>query len=135
MLTEGDEENDPIAEEVRSILDGHIVLSRKLAAANHYPAIDVLASISRLASRITSEGHRAAAGRCRAWLAKYQEIEMLVQIGEYQPGQDREGDASLQARDALNDFLRQPPAGGDAYESTVARLQAMAGVVVNGEGA
>ena len=135
VLTEGDEESDPIAEEVRSILDGHIVLSRKLAGANHYPAIDVLSSISRVASRVTSEGHRAAAARCRAWLAKYLEIEMLVQIGEYQPGQDRDGDASLQARDALNDFLRQPPADAEAYGRTVARLQAMAGVAVEGEGA
>jgi ATP synthase in type III secretion protein N len=125
VLTEGDEDSDPIAEEVRSILDGHIVLSRKLAAANHYPAIDVLASISRVAPRVTSASHQAAMGRCRAWMAKYQEIEMLVQIGEYQPGQDRDADASLQVRAELQDFLRQHPADAEPYAQTVERLQAM----------
>ena len=70
VLTEGDEENDPIAEEVRSILDGHVVLSRKLAAANQFPAIDVLASVSRVMSQVVSPGHRAAAAQFRAMMAR-----------------------------------------------------------------
>jgi type III secretion protein N (ATPase) len=109
VLTEGDDDSDPIAEEVRSILDGHIVLSRKLAAANQYPAIDVLASVSRVMPRVVSAEHREAAATLRALLAKYQELELLLQIGEYQPGADALADRAIGARDALRGFLMQPP--------------------------
>lgn len=122
VLTEGDEENDPIAEEVRSILDGHIVLSRKLAAANHYPAIDVLASVSRVMPLVTTAAHREAAGRARALLAKYHEIELLVQIGEYQAGNDAQADAAVNAREALADFLKQPPGELQPFDETLATL-------------
>jgi type III secretion protein N (ATPase) len=107
VLTEGDEENDPIAEEVRSILDGHIVLSRKLAAAHHYPAIDVLASISRVMPQVVSAEDREAAGHFRALLAKYQELELLVQIGEYRAGGDALADQAIQSRAAMMSFLAQ----------------------------
>ena len=106
MLVEGDEESDPIAEEVRSILDGHIVLSRKIALANRYPAIDVLASLSRVMPLVASRAHQQAAARVRELIAKYQEIELLVQIGEYREGSDRLGDLALRARDLLGS---QPP--------------------------
>ena len=109
VLTEGDDDSDPIAEEVRSILDGHIVLSRKLAAANQYPAIDVLASVSRVMPRVVSAEHREAAATLRALLAKDQELELLLQIGEYQPGADALADRAIGARDALRGFLMQPP--------------------------
>jgi type III secretion protein N (ATPase) len=123
VLTEGDEENDPIAEEVRSILDGHIVLSRKLAAANRYPAIDVLASISRVMPLVASREHRAAAAHFRSLLAKYQEMELLVQIGEYKPGSDALADEAIAARPAMLDLLSQPPETSQAYEQSLAALR------------
>lgn len=123
VLTEGDEENDPIAEEVRSILDGHIVLSRKLAAANRYPAIDVLASISRVMPLVTSRAHREAAAHLRGLLAKYQEMELLVQIGEYKAGSDALADAAIRARPAMLNFLAQPPDAQQDYEACLAALQ------------
>jgi len=86
VLVEGDDMTEPIADETRSILDGHIVLSRKLGAANHFPAIDVLASASRVQNAVVTAEHRAAAGRLRELMAKYAEVELLVKIGEYKRG-------------------------------------------------
>lgn len=122
VLVEGEEENDPIAEEVRSILDGHIVLSRKLAMANHYPAIDVLASLSRVMALVTTEPHRTAANAVRSLLAKYQEIELLVQIGEYRPGTDPQADEAVRLRPAINAFFNQRTVQREPYEDTVAAL-------------
>ena len=123
VLTEGDEENDPIAEEVRSILDGHIVLSRKLAAAGQYPAIDVLASVSRVMPNIVAPEHRAAADRWRALLAKYQELELLIQIGEYRRGADALADEAVRLRAAMQGFLAQPPRTHQPFERTVGEMQ------------
>ena len=123
VLTEGDEENDPIAEEVRSILDGHIVLSRKIAAANRYPAIDVLASISRVMPLVTSREHRAAAAHFRRLLAKYQEMELLVQIGEYKAGADALADEAIGARAAMLEFLSQPPDASLPYAQSIEALR------------
>jgi ATP synthase in type III secretion protein N len=127
VLTEGDEENDPIAEEVRSILDGHIVLSRKLAAANHYPAIDVLASVSRVMPQVVSPQHLVAASTLRALLAKYQELELLVQIGEYKAGHDPFADRAIAAHTALREFLAQPSASLSDFERSVAALRRVVG--------
>ncbi|WP_418128524.1 FliI/YscN family ATPase [Variovorax sp. 278MFTsu5.1] len=127
VLTEGDEESDPIAEEVRSILDGHIVLSRKAAAANRYPAIDVLASISRVMPLVTSREHRAAAAHFRSLLAKYQEMELLVQIGEYKAGGDALADEAIGARPAMLDFLSQPPDASLPYAQSIEALQRFGG--------
>ena len=88
VLAEDEDGGDPIAEEVRSILDGHIVLSRKLASAYHYPAIDVLTSLSRMMPRVVDPTHQRAAGQLRKYLAKYQDIELLLQLGEYKRGSD-----------------------------------------------
>lgn len=107
VLVEGDDMNEPIAEETRSILDGHIILSQALGAANHYPAIDVLRSVSRVMNQIVSPEHRAAAGQVREWLAKYEEVELLLKIGEYQQGQDKVADVAIAKRDALRNWLRQ----------------------------
>ncbi|MDP9604841.1 UNVERIFIED_ORG: type III secretion protein N (ATPase) [Variovorax paradoxus] len=123
VLTEGDEESDPIAEEVRSILDGHIVLSRKVAAANRFPAIDVLASISRVMPLVTSREHRAAAAHFRGLLAKYQEMELLVQIGEYKAGADALADEAIGARTAMLEFLSQPPDASLPYAQSVEALR------------
>jgi type III secretion protein N (ATPase) len=125
VLVEGDDESDPIAEEVRSILDGHIILSRKLAQAGHHPAIDVLASASRVMTRVVDEAHVRRAARARELLAKYQEIELLVQIGEYRAGSDALADAALAARAALREFACQPPAWLEAYDDTLAKLVAI----------
>ncbi len=123
VLTEGDDENDPIAEEVRSILDGHIVLSRKLAARNQFPAIDVLASVSRVMAQVVARGHLAAAADFRLLLAKYQELELLIQIGEYRPGADLEGDRAVQLRAAMRDFLSQAADESTPFAESVAALE------------
>ncbi|MDR3054699.1 MAG: type III secretion system ATPase SctN [Zoogloeaceae bacterium] len=123
VLVEGDDMTEPIADETRSILDGHIVLSRKLAGANHYPAIDVMASVSRVMGAITDKSHREAAQKLRAILAKYAEIELLVQIGEYQKGNDAEADRALEKIGAVNAFLRQGLDEHPDFESTLAALQ------------
>ena len=102
-----DEEGDPIGEEVRSLLDGHIHLSRKLGSQGHYPAIDILTSLSRLFTKLAPSGQSQTATEVRAMLAKLNDIELLVQMGEYQPGQDRLADRALETRDAMMSFLRQ----------------------------
>lgn len=126
VLVEGDEETDPIAEEVRSIVDGHIVLSRKVASANRYPAIDVLASLSRVMSQVVREPHLAAAAHVRSLLARYQEIELLVQIGEYRAGADRLADAALAAKPALDAFFTQPARALEPFDASVDTLIDMA---------
>jgi len=107
VLMEGDDMNEPVSDEVRSLLDGHIILSRKLAQQNHYPAIDVLASASRVLGAITDAGHRELIGRVRELLAKYDEVELLVRIGEYTEGQDALTDRALRSKPAIDGFLRQ----------------------------
>ncbi|ASL49019.1 putative ATP synthase YscN (plasmid) [Burkholderia sp. AD24] len=126
VLVEGDEESDPIAEEVRSILDGHIVLSRRVALANRYPAIDVLASLSRVMPLVASRAHQAGAARVRELLAKYQEIELLVQIGEYREGSDRLGDLALHAREPLAAFCAQTSNEEIRFDATLAHLDELA---------
>lgn len=123
VLVEDEDGGDPIAEEVRSILDGHVVLSRKLAAANHFPAIDVLASTSRVMPRVASAVQRRAAGDFRAHLAKYSEIEMLLQLGEYRPGSDPEADAAIEKREAMLGLLRQSPEHVARFDATLRALR------------
>ena len=125
VLVEDDNDVDPIAEETRSIIDGHIVLSKKLAAANHYPAIDVLRSISRLMPKVTDPAHLKAASLLREYLAKYEDIELLLQLGEYEPGKDVTADAAIQYRDAINQFLRQTEDETSAAAVTSDQLQAL----------
>jgi len=108
VLVEGDNMNEPVADEVRSILDGHIILSRTLAEANHYPAIDVGASVSRIMSQITDKEHLRLAGKLRRLMAVYREIELLVRVGEFQAGQDPEADEALARWPAIRQFLCQP---------------------------
>ncbi|MFM2186806.1 MAG: hypothetical protein RIR43_1378 [Pseudomonadota bacterium] len=107
VLVEGDDMTEPIADETRSILDGHIVLSRSLAAANHYPAIDVLASASRVMNNVVDATHRQSAGRLRELMAKYSEVELLVKIGEYKRGGDRTTDEAIDKIEDIRSFLRQ----------------------------
>jgi flagellum-specific ATP synthase len=107
VLVDGDDMNEPIADAVRSILDGHIVLTRSLAHSGHYPAIDVLQSVSRLVSEITTPEVREAGTRLRSALAVYREKEDLISIGAYQPGTDPLLDAAIALRPAMDGFLRQ----------------------------
>lgn len=111
VLVDGDDMNEPIADTARSILDGHIVLDRKIAHKNHYPAIDVLQSISRVMSSIVSSEHKKNAGLLRNVLATYSEAEDLVNIGAYKAGSNKEIDYALSKIDEVNDFLTQ-----DVYE-------------------
>lgn len=108
---------DPIAEETRGILDGHIILSRALAASGHYPAVDVLASRSRVINAVVDDTHIASAARIRTLLARHSEIEFLIQVGEYKPGSDPLADEAIARIDALRAFLRQ---GGErtSFEET-----------------
>ncbi|ERE19465.1 FliI/YscN family ATPase [Pseudogulbenkiania ferrooxidans] len=119
---------DPLAEEVRSLLDGHIVLSRKLAESNHFPAIDVLASISRVMHQICAQPHRAAAARLRQLLAAWREIELLVRVGEYRPGQDADADDAMARRAPINALLRQAVDERFAFSRTLAELGDAAGM-------
>ena len=109
VLVEGDDMSDPIADEIRSLLDGHIILSRELAAKNHYPAIDILQSLSRVMPAIVHPQHVKTAAKIRSLMAKHKEIEFLVRVGEYQSGADPEADEALAKIDAINTFLRQTP--------------------------
>jgi len=126
VLVEGDDMTEPVADETRSILDGHIVLSRKLAAARHYPAVDVLASASRVMGAVVSHEHRAAADRVRELMAKYEEIELLLKIGEYKKGADVLTDLAVQRIEEIRGFLRQGLDDPTPFDQCVATLSTLA---------
>ena len=107
VLVDGDDMNEPIADAVRSILDGHIVLSRAIAAQNHFPAIDILASVSRVMTDVVTKEHREAAQHMRALMAVYKEAEDLIHIGAYVKGSSKRIDEAIEKIDAINDFLCQ----------------------------
>ncbi|MFM0721077.1 type III secretion system ATPase SctN [Paraburkholderia strydomiana] len=107
VLAEDESGSDPIAEEVRGILDGHMILSREIAARNQYPAIDVMASLSRVMPQVTDRAHMDAAGHVRRLLARHREIETLLQLGEYRPGGDPVADEAVRKIDAIKQFLCQ----------------------------
>ncbi len=123
VLVEGDDTNEPIADTVRGILDGHIVLSRALAAANHYPAIDVGASISRLMVELVSDEHKRLASRLRDILSVYNKNADLVSIGAYKPGSNPKLDFALSKLDAVNAFLTQGIDEAFTYEQTMAEMK------------
>ena len=123
VLVEGDDMTEPVADETRGILDGHIILSRKLAAQNHYPAIDVLASVSRVMNNIVPKEHVASAGQVRKLLAKYAEVEMLIKLGEYKPGGDADTDEAVEKIDRINAFLKQNTHDKAVYDETIAALE------------
>jgi FliI/YscN family ATPase len=122
VLVEGDDMNEPVADAVRSILDGHIVLSRALAARNHYPCIDVLHSASRLFSQIAEKEHREAAGRLREWLATYERNEDLINIGAYQRGSNPRVDEAIARHDRIISYLRQDRDEAVEHPEAVAQL-------------
>lgn len=126
VLFEGDGVGDPVAEETRGILDGHIVLSPKLAASGHYPAIDVLASRSRVMDAVAGRDHRAHARTLRELVSRYNEIEFLVQVGEYRKGVDPLNDLALERMDAIRAFLRQASTEHTGFPSTLEQLARLA---------
>ena len=126
VLVEGDDMNEPVADETRSILDGHIILSRKLASANHYPAIDVLESKSRVMDAVVSEEHADMARQINAWLAAYADVELLVKIGEYKQGSDPDSDIAIQKYKLINEFLQQRTDVFDDFATTLEKMRALA---------
>ena len=128
VLVEGDDMTEPIADETRSILDGHIILSRALAASNHYPAIDVLASASRVQNNVVVKEHRSAAGRMRELMAKYADVELLVKIGEYKRGGDKTTDEAIDKIDDIRSFLKQKTDERTDYDETLAALCQVTGM-------
>ena len=125
VLVDGDDMNEPIADAVRSILDGHIVLSRAIAAQNHFPAIDVLASVSRVMNEVVDDAHLEAAQNLRALMAVYKEAEDLIHIGAYVKGSSRKIDTAVAKIDAINDFLCQGIFEQSSYEETEKALEAI----------
>jgi flagellum-specific ATP synthase len=125
VLVEGDDMNDPIADTARSILDGHIVLDRRIAISGRYPAIDPLASLSRLAPRLVSEDRRALVVAAQDALAAAEEVRELVEVGAYVPGTNPAADRGLAAKPSLVEFLRQPASEVVSFESAWADLEAL----------
>ncbi|WP_186046695.1 type III secretion system ATPase SctN [Burkholderia gladioli] len=128
VLAEDETGGDPVAEEVRGILDGHMILSREIAARNQYPAIDVLGSLSRVMSLVVPDTHNRAASRVRELMAKHREVEVLLQVGEYQPGQNPAADEAIEKADVIREFLCQRTSDYAPYEDTTNYLHQLAGV-------
>jgi FliI/YscN family ATPase len=122
VLVEGDDMTEPIADETRSILDGHIVLSRSLAAGGHYPAIDIGQSVSRVMSAVTPKHHREAAQKIREVLATYEAQKDLILIGAYKKGSDARTDAAIAKHDAVNRYLKQATDERVAYDAAIDQL-------------
>ncbi len=125
VLVDGDDMNDPIADAVRGILDGHIVLSRKLANKSHYPAIDILSSISRIMPNISSKEHVLNANRIKEVLAEYKEAEDLINIGAYAKGSNSRIDYAIEKIDAINKLLKQDTNEKFSYNETVEIIKNM----------
>jgi flagellum-specific ATP synthase len=122
VLMEGDDINDPIVDTVRGIVDGHVFLSRKVAEANHYPAIDVLGSISRLMSAIATPEHKDAAAKMRKIMAMYRENKDLIDVGMYQPGTNPKLDIAIDMMPKVNAFLQQRTSDSVSMDNTINTL-------------
>ena len=123
VLVDGDDFNEPITDTARSILDGHIMLDRRLAHKNHYPAIDVLQSISRCMSQIADRDHKQAAGKLKNVLATYKDAEDLINIGAYKSGANKEIDYAISKNAAVNDYLLQRTDEKFEFEQEVEMLK------------
>ncbi|HEX4839123.1 MAG TPA: type III secretion system ATPase SctN [Rhabdochlamydiaceae bacterium] len=125
VLVAGDDLNEPVSDEVRSILDGHIILSSELASQYHFPAIDVLRSISRVLTQIASPAHVLLIGKIREVLSNYKKNELLIRIGEYKPGSDKNADFAIKYIDKVNRFLKQQVEETCTFEETLQQLEAL----------
>ena len=136
ILVEGDDMDEPVSDAVRGILDGHIVLSRRLAERHHYPAVDILASLSRLGIKVTPDSEQKASGYFRRLLATYSEAEDLINVGAYAEGSNPGIDEAISKIDVMNEFLTQGITEKAEIEETVRRLAEISGVepAVSGEG-
>lgn len=123
VLVENDDLTDPVADSARSLLDGHITLSRKLSDRGHYPAVDILGSVSRLMSVVASEEHKAAAQKLKEIYATYADAEDLINIGAFSPGSNRRIDGAIALIDRINNFLIQPIRERTSFEETVRQLK------------
>lgn len=130
VLVDGDDMNEPITDKVRGTLDGHIVLNRKLAQAYHYPAIDVLQSISRLSKRVNGEQTRKAVGKVRTWMATYQENETMITAGIYQKGNSPMVDEAIDKHMEVEEFLKQEEYEPCPMEETLKKLSALTGIEI-----
>jgi flagellum-specific ATP synthase len=126
VLVEGDDFNEPICDAVRAILDGHIILSRQLGAAGHYPAIDVLQSVSRLAPRLYTAEQKDAAVKIREAMATHQRSEDLINLGAYASGANPKLDAAIRLRPQLQDFLKQDASAHSGFAETMGRMRELA---------
>jgi FliI/YscN family ATPase len=126
VLVEGDDFNEPISDATRAILDGHVILSRKLGSAGHYPAIDILSSVSRLASSVATEQHQAEAAKLREAMALYRQSEDLIRLGAYAAGSSPRLDASVKLHDSVTKFLRQRADEPAPIDSTLRSLGELA---------
>jgi flagellar biosynthesis/type III secretory pathway ATPase len=133
VLVEGDDMTEPVADAVRSILDGHIVLSRRLASAGHYPAVDVLESVSRVMPAITTEEHRRTVHRIVDMMATYREAEDLINIGAYVKGSNPRIDEALRMWDRIREFLRQRSDERAGFSDSMRRLMALGAPAAGGE--
>jgi len=125
ILVEGDDFNEPVSDAARSILDGHIALSRDLASKNHYPAVDVLNSISRVMIDVVNEEHRRKAGEILNIMSVYRKAEDMINIGAYIKGSNREIDRSIDMIDRINEFLRQGIEEKVTFQDSVHALEAL----------
>src|SRR5205823_3291619 len=125
VLVDGDDMNEPVADTTRSILDGHIVLRRELAVRGHYPAIDILESVSRVMSEIVSTEHRGAAQTVRELITTYRSAEDLIQLGAYVAGSNPSIDRAIQRHPLIESFLRQAPDERIEWTSMLEQLQAV----------
>lgn len=125
ILVAGDDMNEPVADETKSILDGHIILSSELARQYHYPAVDVLSSISRILPSIVDKEHLQLIGKVREVLSNYKKNELLIRIGEYKPGSDKGADFAIKYIDKVNRFLRQATEEKSSFEETLQQLKAL----------
>lgn len=125
ILVAGDDMNEPVADETRSILDGHIILSSELARQYHYPAIDVLASVSRIVGHIVTKEHLELMGQVREVLANYKKNELLIRIGEYKPGSDKAADFAIKYIDKVNRFLKQKTDEKCTLQESIQQLKSL----------
>ena len=135
VLVDGDDHNEPVADSARSILDGHVVLDRKLGTLGHFPSVDPLGSVSRLAGRVVSPAHRQAASELRAVLDAQRSAQDLIDVGAYQPGSNPRVDAALAHQDAINRHLRQGLDEAAPFEQSWQRLGALVGQLTASGGA
>jgi flagellum-specific ATP synthase len=125
VLVENDDLTDPVSDSARSLLDGHIVLSRKLGERGHFPAVDILASVSRLMPAVTSKEHQTAARKMREIYAIYADAEDLINIGAFSPGSNRRIDGAISLIDKIRDFLVQPVRQRTDFSETIKQMTAI----------